>query len=151
MADLGNFNANDVEVRSFTPLPAGWYTAKIVASEMKDTKNRQGQYLELRMEILDPAHKGRVLFDRLNLKNANPDAVEMAKASLASICIAVDVMQPRNSEALHNRPLMVKVTQRMYQGEAQNEVKGYKKRESAGAPPPPVDDAPPANSSGTDW
>jgi hypothetical protein len=156
MADLGNFNASNIEIRDFQPIPAGWYTVKIAASEMKATKDQQGQYLELRMEILDPAFKGRVVFDRLNLKNKNQSAVDIAKQSLAAICVAVDVLQPRNSEALHGRPLMAKLTQRLYQGEVQNEVKGYKKREQSGPalPPDDMDTPPPAapgNSTDTNW
>jgi Protein of unknown function (DUF669) len=85
MGDL-NFDPNSVEVASFSPLPAGEYVAAIVKSDWKKTKSGTGQYLELIVEILDGESKGRRVFDRLNLHNSNPKAVEIAEKRLQQIC-----------------------------------------------------------------
>jgi hypothetical protein len=62
MANLGNFNANNVEpATDFEPIPSGKYLAVIVSSEMKPTKSGSGSYLELQFQLLDGPFKGRLL------------------------------------------------------------------------------------------
>ena len=69
MAQL-NFDARDVDPQSnFDPIPAGWYKAMITESELKQTRNGQGNYLQLTLQVLDGQHAGRHLWDRLNLMN----------------------------------------------------------------------------------
>lgn len=128
MADLQGFNAETVEPQgSFDPIPAGWYTGMIVSSEMKQTKNGNGQYLQLRIDVIEGEHEGRVIFDRLNLINDNQTAVEIAQRQLSAICRAVGVMQPRDSADLHDKPLRVKLSIRPAGNgyDASNEVKAY--------------------------
>lgn len=128
MANL-NFNANEVNPsQSFDPLPPGDYKAIVIESEMKPTKAVDGSYLELRLQVVEGAHEGRLLFDRLNLENKNEEAVKIARATLSSICRAVGKMTPKDSTELHNLPLIVKVAveNRKDTGEPANRVKGYK-------------------------
>lgn len=131
--NLSGFNAADVEPNEgFTPLPAGEYQAIITESEMKATKDGQGQYLQLKLQILNGAHQNRTLFDRLNLVNKNDVAVQIAKGTLSSICRAVNVLTPNDSSELHNKPLTIIVKIKNDQnGNPQNEVKGYKPRHTA--------------------
>ena len=134
MVNLQGFNADNFENESpsFLPIPAGWYEAIIIDSEMKETKSGTGEYLQLTLEIVGPTQEGRKLWDRLNLKNQNQVAVDIANRTLADICRAVGVHAPKTSEELHDRPLMVKVAHREYQGETREEVKGYKPAAKAG-------------------
>ena len=121
-----NFNAEEIPSSDFEAIPAGTYEAVITDSRMKPTKAGNGAYLELDLEIISGDHKGRRLWDRLNLDNPNKQAVEIAQRSLAQICRAVDVLQPRDSEELHDKPLLVRVSTRtMNDGTPGNEVKGY--------------------------
>lgn len=122
-----NFNAEDPvhEQRDFSPLPEGRYPAIIEASEIKETKARTGQYMELTFQIIGEYFAGRKCWARLNLWNPSDQAVEIAKKEFASICKAVGVMAPVDSSELHNIPLEIKVVQREYQGETQNEIKAY--------------------------
>ena len=144
MATL-NFNANDVEPSvGFDPIPAGKYQAVVTDSEMKPTKNGNGQYLELTFEIIGGEYKSRRVWARLNLENQNAQAVQIARADLSAICRAVNVPQPKDSIELHNLPLTITVRCRKNQeGEITNEIKGYAPRESftgaaaQGATPPP--------------
>ena len=137
--DLSGFNADDFsDIESYSILPAGTYTAAIVSSENKTTKNGNGSYLELQLEIIDGQYAGRKVWDRLNLRNPNQTAVEIAMRTLASICKAIGIKTPRDSSELHNKPMNIKVSVREYNGNESNEVKKYMpaERQQAKAPSP---------------
>ena len=104
-----NFNAEEVEPSSYDPLPEGNYQAVVTASEMKPTKNKDGAYLELAIEIINGPYQGRKLWDRLNLQNRNPQAATIAQQQLAALCRAINVMKVTDSSQLHNMPFMLKV------------------------------------------
>lgn len=111
MASFGQtFDASSVEPSSgYEVLPPGKYLAQIVASEMRATKDGMGQYLYLEVDVIEGQYAGRKLFDRLNLINANADAVQIAQRTLSSICRAVGKLQVSNSEQLHLIPLIADV------------------------------------------
>lgn len=138
MAQLGiMFDANQVDpTDTFEALPAGEYPVVITESDMKPTKNGHGEYLQLTLEVIDGKFKGRKIWDRLNLKNANNTAVEIAQRQLSSLCHATKVMNVSDSSQLHNIPVVARVGYKPpangYDGT--NEVKGYKAM--AGAPAP---------------
>lgn len=138
MADLHGFNANQVDPSTeFEPIPAGKYPAMITDSEMKPTKSGSGSYLQLTFQILEGEYKGRFVWARLNLNNANATAVQIAQAELSAICRAIGVMTPNDSVELHNLPLVitVKCKKRDDTGEISNEIKGYAKRETSPGQP----------------
>jgi hypothetical protein len=88
--DLTGFNALEIEpATSYEPLPADWYKAVITQTEEKPTKLQTGSYLQLMIEVIEGQYAGRKVFDRLNLKNPNSVAVEIAQRSLSSICRAM--------------------------------------------------------------
>ena len=150
-----NFNAEEVEPSSsFDPIPAGWYKAIVSNSEMKPTRDGYGEYLSLTLQVIEGQYENRLVFARLNLKNANDKAVDIARKDLAAICRAVGVMSPQSSEELHDIPLMVKVKVRPAQGEydASNDVGGYKADEGTDfTPPPPPKAATPAAPAKKPW
>ena len=147
MANLSGFDATQVDPAvDFEPIPAGKYLAIITESEMKPTKNGNGSFLELRFEILDGPHKGRLLWSRLNLNNPNELAVKIARAELSALCRSVGVVKPRDSAELHNLPLVitVKCKRRDDDGEIYNEIRGFAKKEAAtGQPQQQTSNAPP--------
>jgi len=146
MANLSGFDANQVEPSSnFEPIPAGKYLAAITESEMKATKAGTGNYLALTFQILEGPCKGRLLWARLNLDNANATAVQIARAELSAVCRAVGVLAPKDSVELHNLPLVITVRckKRKDTGEIVNEIGGYSKKESPPAAPPNGATAPP--------
>ena len=149
MANL-SFNAANVSPSVvYAPLPAGDYTAIITESETKATKDGQGQYLQLKLQIQGGEFAGRVLFDRINLWNNNQQAQEIAQRALSAICHAVGILQVGDSQELHNRPLIATVKVKPASGnyEANNEIKGYKAAQLATAPafmPPQAQAAPAA-------
>lgn len=128
MANLHDFDARQVETTpDFEPLPAGQYTAVVIDSQFKPTKSGDGQYLELKLQVLDGPYKGRLVWDRLCLNHPNALTAKIARGRLAALCHAVNVLTPRDSVELHNLPLVVKValTRRKDSNDLANEVKGY--------------------------
>lgn len=137
MANLSGFDANKVEPsKEFEPIPAADYKLAITESETKPTKAGTGSYLSLKIQVVDGEHKGRLLFENLNLDNPNQQAVEIAKGSLSAICRAVGVMTPNDSAELHNKPFIgsVKLEKRKDTGEMQNRIKSYKSLSEATQP-----------------
>lgn len=138
MADLTElgFDANQVEPNSFDLIPAGEYDAVITKSEVKPT-SRGGRLLKLQLQILNGTYQNRVLFDQLNLWNDNPQAVQIAKGTMSAICRAVNVLTPRDSSELHDKPLRVSVGIQKgkgeYEGQDQNRIKAYKPRQAGPA------------------
>lgn len=133
MANLGEggFDANAVEPTSFDVIPAGEYDAVIVNSEVKSTKDGAGKYLNLELQILSGQFQNRKLFDKLNLWNANATAVQIARGSLSAICRSVNVLTPKDSCELHNKPLRIKVVvKKSDEFGDQNSIKAYKPRGS---------------------
>lgn len=130
----GQYIPGSVEPASFDDLPAGDYPVIIVDSEMKDTKDRMGQYLNLTLQIIGEQHKGRKLFDRLNLINRNQVAAQIAKQQLESICRAIGMRDAiSDSVQLHNKPFIVRLAynERARNGDPiqegqRNEIKAYK-------------------------
>ena len=134
-----NFDASTIEPsNSYDPIPTGWYQAIISSSEMKATRDGYGEYLSLTLQVIEGQYANRLVFARLNLKNANDKAVDIARKDLAAICRAVGVMSPQSSEELHDKPLMIKVKVRPAQGEydASNDIAGYKGVEGTDFTPP---------------
>lgn len=109
MADLGEtFDATKIIPRSYA-IPSGTYKAMIVASEMMENKRKDGSYLLLDHVILEGQYKGMKVAARLNLLSKNPTAVSIAQQMLAEILRALSLGPTRRSEALHNKPLMIRV------------------------------------------
>jgi len=128
MGNLSGFNANNYEPSGFDVLPAGEYRAAIVNSEMKMTKSGNGKYLKLEIEILDGKYKGRKLWDNLNIHNANDTAMQIARATLSSICRAIGNMEPKDSTELHNKPMLIHVVQQDDpQYGKQNKIRNYER------------------------
>ncbi len=133
MVELTDFDPNEFEpIGSFEPLPAGDYIVVIESSESKKASTGDNnRYLQFVYNVVDGEYKGRKVFDRLNVKNDSEQAEAIAKRSLASICMAVGVYHPTDTEELHDKPFMVTLGIRPAKGEfgPSNVVKGYKMKD----------------------
>lgn len=107
--NLAGFDATQVQEMDYTPIPEGRYVMIATSTEKKPTKDGDGEYLQVVLEIIDGPAKGRKHWVRLNLKNQNPSAVDMARRELASICKAVGVLRPVSSSELENKPMIVTI------------------------------------------
>jgi len=108
---IEEFNVNELPVgnNNFEPLPAGWYSATISQSELKDTKAGNGQYIKLRFDITGPTHQGRVVFGNLNIKNPNPKAEEIGRTELGNIMRAIGLAKVTDTDQLIGGELVIKL------------------------------------------
>lgn len=106
-----NFNANDVPESEdkFDLLPAGDYKAIITESSIKATKAGTGEYVAVKVQIVDGPKKGRTVFANLNFKNPNPTAEQIGRRELADLTKAVGLVTITDTAQLHNKPLLVKI------------------------------------------
>lgn len=138
MANLG-FEINRAELpvseSSYETVPAGWYSAKITEAELKQTKSGTGQYIKLRFDITGPTHEGRVVFNNLNIQNANPKAEEIGRQQLNEVMAACGLERVTDTDQFVGCNCSIKVAVRTSEqyGE-QNEVKGYKAMSGSPAP-----------------
>jgi hypothetical protein len=117
------------EESTFEPIPPGEYVMHIVGSSMEPTRDGQGRYLKLDMEIIEGQQAGRRLTERLNLENRNAQAVEIAQRTLRAIVFACQLSACRDSEQLHHRRMLVRVNVKERTdkpGTMSNEIGGYK-------------------------
>lgn len=131
------FDSNTVpEQDSFDVIPPGPQTLMIVSSELKAT-SKGGQMIVLEIDVQDGEFAGRKLFERLNIKNDNPKAVEIAFRTLSSIVKAVGKVTIKDTEELHNKrfigilsvepakPYKDKTTGKDKPGSPQNAIKKF--------------------------
>lgn len=137
MADISGlgFDANQVEPNEgFDLLPDGEYDAIIIGSEMKKTNSGTGSYLSLELQILNGKYQNRKVWDNLNILNPNEKAQTIARGTLSAICRAVNVLTPKDTAELHNKPLRIGVKIEKSPGyNDKNVVKSYKPRQSGPA------------------
>lgn len=138
MALLPNvFVPEEAESMEFTVLPAGWYPAEIVKSELKDTKLKDGKYIALKFRITEDVEidgeevksEGRFVFTNLNIINKNETAVRIAQSDLKAICEAIGFEgELEDTVDLHDKDMMIKLSVKPETSEwpAKNEIKGYK-------------------------
>lgn len=123
---------NSEKQKDFEPVPAGWYIGEVVKSEYKPNSAKTGHYLTCQVRILEPEkHKGRVVFNLMNLDNPNQQAVEIAQKELASMCEACGIDELEDSVELHGIPFGMRLS--IKPGDAnwppKNEIKAYKTAE----------------------
>lgn len=138
MALLPNvFVPEEAESMEFEVLPAGWYPAEIVKSELKTTKDKTGKYIALKFKITDDVEikgeevksNGRFVFTNLNIVNKNETAVKIAMSDLKAICESIGFEgELEDTVDIHDQEMMIKLSVKPETSEwpAKNEVKGYK-------------------------
>lgn len=103
------FDASSVkpeDASRFKAIPPGEYAVTIEEEAVKQTKDGFGAYLELKLRVSQGEHKEHVVFDRLNLKNANPKATEIGLSRLSAVCHAVNIMQLTDTNQLVGKRLL---------------------------------------------
>lgn len=134
-----SFDVNDLPVQQndFSPLPDGWYSASITKAEVRDTKDKTGQFIAVRYDVTGPTHQGRVVFGKINIKNKSTQAEEIARQALGSIMRAIGLARVDDTDQLIGGTLQIKVSTRTQEGyEPTNEVRGYKAVDGGAMPTP---------------
>jgi len=129
MAGFSDVDMNGVEPQDdFSPIPVGEYTAIIVFSEIKQTKDYTGKYIKLEVEIVEGKYKKRKLWANLNLWNKNEQAVSIAKREMASIRLATGKPNAKDTVEFHNIPVLINVGIKPAADgyDAQNKISGWK-------------------------
>ncbi len=123
-----NFNADEQE----TLPPAGaWTPAKqrvtVEGADVKQTKSGEGTYVEIQFRAMEGPNENRVHWERYNISNPNPEAERIAKASFASLCLALGVPKVTDTDQLIGRQCVIEtnVANRKDTGEPQTRVRGY--------------------------
>ena len=132
-----SFDVNDLPAQQndFAPLPEGWYTASINSAEIRDTKDKTGQYIAIRYDITGPTHQGRVVFGNVNIKNKSTQAEEIGRQALGSIMRAIGLARVDDTDQLIGGNLQIKLAIRTQEGyEPTNDVRGYKAIEGGSLP-----------------
>jgi hypothetical protein len=111
----------------FSALPEGRYVAVAIASEMKDTKAKNGNYLEVTFEVIDGPYKGRKFWDRINIRNPNKQAQDIGQKTLANLCECFGITYLKDSAELHNQPVLAELKVKPADGAygESNNVKKY--------------------------
>jgi hypothetical protein len=135
MASLGEtFRPEDVPATEFDPVPAGRYLAQVIESNLSDTKDGMGQVLSLTWEIMSGHHEGRMVFDRVNIRNKKEKTQAFGLRQFANIYTAIGLSSISDSEELHFRPLMIDVVikeDKTGQYGPQNNIKKYSPQNEA--------------------
>ena len=66
-------------------LPDGTYQVAVSKAEVKPTKTPGGEYIAVEYTVISGLHNGRKLFDQFNIKNANPQAVQIGLSQLKTL------------------------------------------------------------------
>lgn len=122
------FVPDEAEDDPFAPIPAVWYEADIIKSELKTTKDKKGKYISLHFKIAEGAHKGRLVFTNLNIVNASDVAVKIARSDLKKICGACGITgELEDTVDLHNITIGIKLSIKpeSSQWPAKNEIKNF--------------------------
>ncbi len=115
MSLLNGFDADQVEPsKGFELIPANTKAvALIVEAVDKPTSSGSGSYLALTIEIVEGEYKGRKLWQNLNLDNPSETAVQIARAELSAICLAIATPRPTSNGDLMNKPFQIVVGQKI--------------------------------------
>lgn len=127
-----SFDTNSAPKResNYELLPAGWYTAQVVESEIVPLKSGQGQALKLTFEVLQEGFLNRRLWARLNIRHSgSPEAERIANEQLRELCESIGVVRMQDTVELHKKPVSIRVKIRedkTGQYEPSNEVSAFK-------------------------
>lgn len=106
-----NFTLEKYEAPQIELIPEGRYVAKIISTELKETKaNPDNKYLEIIFKVISGSCCGRSVFDRLNIEHTNQEAQKMSRQRLSWLAHVLGIDQLLQTEQLHNKPLSIYVT-----------------------------------------
>lgn len=129
MSNLSGINLSGVQAaEEYTPIPAGSYESFIEKAEVKPTKDRLGMYVEMLFQITGPESKGRKVFYKFNIKNNNPQAVEIGLSELKMCAVACGIPDATDTSEFEGKFCEIKIKVKEANGnfDASNDIKSFK-------------------------
>jgi hypothetical protein len=88
--NLEGFDPEKIEVQAFDPIPDGWYPMIVEKVTIKDTKPKEdgskpGKIANFQLKVTEGEHKGRVVFEALNIRNSSETAQRIAWEQLSAM------------------------------------------------------------------
>jgi len=128
MAMLPNVFKGEKSTSNYDPIPAGWYEAEMIKSEMKETKTG-GKMLSVQFKVIEGDFANRFVYANYNLVNSSPMAVEIAQRELGNLIHACGLEDIEDSAELHGVPVGIRV--KIQDGtpaypDPRNAIAGYK-------------------------
>ena len=143
---------SDRPTGEFTPLPDGWYRARITKAELKDTA-KGGSRIAPRFDIIGPTHAGRVVFGSINIRCASEEGERIGQQQLGELCRAIGVPRLEDTDQLVGKTLDIRLKIKPAEGQyaAGNDVKNFRAVDGASAPAPSTGGAPAKSSAAPPW
>ena len=118
---------NETELPDFELLPPGDYTVMVAHASEETTRNGDGKYVGIELEVVGGVEGGRKLFSNFNIVNPSPKAVEIGRSDFAKFLRACGKPVINTPEEVQGSTLKVTVgvKKRKDNGENQNVVKKY--------------------------
>lgn len=107
-----NIDWNAIGESDFKPLQEGVYAGKILNTQIKNSKNGSGKYLNLEIELLgSPGIKGRRVYEICMLSHPNTAAVTVGAKKLKNIAsvLDLDITEVESFSEFVGKPLGVKL------------------------------------------
>lgn len=111
MAQL-DVNYEDIPSSDFDEIPVGEYLGMVTESDLKENKNKNGNVLSLKIQIVQGDLMNRTMFCNLNIRHSNPVAERIAQQQLKSLTQAVGLASATDSVQLHDKLFMFTVAKR---------------------------------------
>lgn len=128
-------NFTDVQSTNYEALPKGWYSVKVTDGELRESgpnsKNPGSEYINWELTIQEGEFADRKVWTNTSLL---PQALFALKGLMEAAGIDASSEIDFEIDHLIGKDVQVRLSQRTYEGEVQNDVKGFKKAgESVGA------------------
>lgn len=82
------FKLDEIEDVGFENLPKGIYPVVVEKSEVKDTNDGKGKYINVELTISEGEFSGRKVFDLFNVVNESEKAENIGKGMLKQLIVA---------------------------------------------------------------
>jgi hypothetical protein len=129
MAYLGSIDTSQVDYNtgSREPLPAGVYSLIIVRAVQKDTKKKDGIYVEVEFDITAPdQHNRRKFWDTFNIMNPSTEAQRIGLEQLGKLAKAAGIAVLQDDQDLLNKEIQAEIyIGKDGNGTPRNRVSGY--------------------------
>jgi hypothetical protein len=79
----------DDSPRDYSPVPDGWYDARIMGAEIKVTKAGNGRYIAIRYDIIGGDYSGRVIFGNITINNKSAAAEGIGRKQLSQMDLKI--------------------------------------------------------------